>query len=383
MSIELEEKPIFVVGQERSGSTLVMAMLGCHSRLAVPEVAWWYPRFRPFLYTYGNLDDEANLRTLADEMAFNLRNPFWGMPINPRSIVDEIIAEVKERSFAGIYCAMMERYASHVGKPRWGEKTPNNLYFCDEILADFPGAKIICVTRDGRDMSCDAIGSDFGPNNIFVAAENWAHSQAVAQRFRSRLAAENWFDVHYEDLVRRPEGVLRELCVFLGEDYEDEMLNFHQGPIAQARGKLRDHKPLGQPITDQFVGIYKDQLSLDDQRIYAAVAGKVHTAEGYDLDVEPGAVPDDEAKRFRTLDACFRAATLAAPGGRLVLESYHDWLIDQREVRRQKGVWSEADKPAGGVQDDPFFEHIIGLRAPRAWKERLGIKRQYTGIGAV
>lgn len=383
MPIDLDEKPIFIVGQERSGSTLVMAMLGCHSRLAVPEVVWWYPRFRGYLYSYGDLSKEKNLRVLADEMLFGLRVPFWGMPANPATIVDEIMAELKEPSFAGIYCAMLERYANWVGKPRWGEKTPNNLYFCDEILADFPGAKIICVTRDGRDMSVDAIQSDFGPTNIYAAVRNWAHSQATAQDFRKRLPAENWFDVHYEDLVRGPEKVLREICDFLGEEYEAEMMNFHQSPIAQARGKQRDHKPLGKPVTDEFIGMYRDKLSLFEQRIYAGVAGEVHTAEGYDLDVEPLVLDDFEANRYLEQDACFRTAQLAAPGGRVVMESYHDWIVDQREARREAGIWSEADRPKGGLHEDPFEEHIIGLRAPRNWKERLALKRQYTGAAAV
>lgn len=43
--------PFFIVGSERSGTTLLMAIVGHHSRLAVPEVAGDYPRFRAFLHT--------------------------------------------------------------------------------------------------------------------------------------------------------------------------------------------------------------------------------------------------------------------------------------------------------------------------------------------
>ena len=70
---------------------------------------------------------------------FGLKTAFWGMKVNPRTIVDEILADLKERSFAGIYCAMHERFARSAGnKPRWGEKTPHNLFFVKEILEDFP-----------------------------------------------------------------------------------------------------------------------------------------------------------------------------------------------------------------------------------------------------
>lgn len=118
--IELEQKPIIMISAERSGTTLVMAMLGCHPNIAVPEVVWYYPRFRPYLFSYGNLSDNQRFKTLASEMVFGLKTHFWGMDVNPRTIVDDIISEVKEQSFAGLYCAMHERYARENGnKPRW------------------------------------------------------------------------------------------------------------------------------------------------------------------------------------------------------------------------------------------------------------------------
>ena len=72
-------------------------MLGCHPRIAVPEVVWYYPRFRPYLYSYGDLSKSENLRTLAQEMVFGLKTPFWGMKVNPRTIVDEILGETPDR----------------------------------------------------------------------------------------------------------------------------------------------------------------------------------------------------------------------------------------------------------------------------------------------
>ncbi len=174
MPIELKERPIFIIGAERSGTTLVMAMLGCHPRIAIPEVAWYYPRFYPYLYTYGDLDRDDHFRTLASEMVFGLKTPFWGMKVNPRTILEEILGNLRARSFGGIYCALFERYAKEMGdKPRWGEKTPHNLFFVGPILKDFPNAQFIFVTRDGRDASTEYINSAFGPTNIFCASESW------------------------------------------------------------------------------------------------------------------------------------------------------------------------------------------------------------------
>ena len=212
MAIQLAERPIFMLGAERSGTTLIMAMLGCHPRIGVPEVVWYYPRFRPYVHTYGDLAREENFRTLVDEMVFSLKTPFWGMRANPRTLVDEIVAASRERSFAGVYCAMLDRYAREVGKPRWGEKTPYNLFFVKEIKEDFPNAQFIYITRDGRDTSADYLQSGFGPTNIFCAAEVWKLCQNAVDPWRKRLGASEWLDIRYEALVREPESTLRQVC---------------------------------------------------------------------------------------------------------------------------------------------------------------------------
>jgi Sulfotransferase family len=380
MSITLKERPVIMIGAERSGTTLLMAMIGCHPRIAVPEVVWYYPRFRPYLHTYGDLGREANFRTLAAEMVFGLKTPFWGMQVNPRTIVDEIVAAAPERSFAGLYCAMHEHYARQAGgKPRWGEKTPYNLFFVKEIHQDFPNAQFIFITRDGRDASADYLQSGFGPTNIFCAGEIWAQCQNAVEPWRKSLGSNTWMDVQYETLVREPERTLKQVCDFLGEPYHSAMLEFHHTGIAKARGASRDHKPLGHATSTRYIGIYKELLSLREQRIFAAVAGRELAKAGYVSDVESLDIPADEAALFRELDGRIRAATLDAPEGHIVYESYNDWLVDQREQRRRQGLWVGHPQPPPFPIGDPNEELIMGQRAARKWKEHLSVKRQYVG----
>ena len=384
MPIVLKEKPIIMIGAERSGTTLVMAMLGCHPRIAVPEVVWYYSRFRPYLFTYGDLNKEANFRTLAEEMVFGLKTPFWGMKINPRLIVDEIISLAPERSFAGIYCAMFQKFSEVSGdKPRWGEKTPYNLFFVKEILEDFPNAQFIFITRDGRDSSADYLESSFGPTNIFCAAEIWKMGQNAVKPWREKLSPSQWIDVKYEDLVSNPEPVLKNLCDFLQEDYHTDMLDFYKTDLAKARGATKDHKPLGHAVSDRYIGIYKNLLSLRDQRIFAAVAGQELSEAGYSCEVEPLQLSEEQIALYRELDGRIRAATLDAPEGHLVYESYNDWLVDQRMERKSKGLWNDLDVPKQFPIGDPHEELIMGQRAWRKWKEYLCIKRKYTGKAAL
>ena len=384
MPVILQEKPIFMLGAERSGTTLVMAMLACHPRIAVPEVVWYYPRFRPYLFTYGDLSKEESLRTLADEMVFGLKTPFWGMKVNVRTIVDEIMSDLKERSFVGIYCAMIERFARASGnKPRWGEKTPHNLFFVKEILEDFPNAQFICITRDGRDASADYLESSFGPTNIFAAAESWALCQNAVKPWRKSLSSSQWMDLKYEDLVKDPTSVLRRTCDFLGEDYAPEMLDFFRTDLAQKRGATKDHRPLGYAVGDQYVGIHKNLLSLRDQRIFAWAAGKELAEAGYTSDVEPLPLSEGQVAYYREVDGRFRAVMLTAPEGHIVFESYNDWLVDRREERRRTGLWRLEDVPKHFPLGHPNEEMIQGLRAWRKWKDYFGVKRQYGGSAAL
>jgi hypothetical protein len=119
-------------------------------------------------------------------------------------------------------------------------------------------------------------------------------------------------------------------------------------------------------------------LSLRDQRIYAAVAGEVHRKLGYELDVEPLAVSEADRKLWIEWDGRYRAARLDGPGGHIAFESYRDWLVEQRQVRKQRGVWSDKDAIGEFPIGHPDEEIIVGFRAWKAWKDHFAIKRRYS-----
>jgi len=381
MPVTLEERPIFIIGSERSGTTLVLAILACHPRIAVPEVTWYYPRFRPYLHTFGDLSERDNFNTLAHEMSNGLRVPFWRMSdANPATFGNEIAARAAdiEQSFAGVFAAMFERYAGYVGKPRWGEKTPGNVFYVEQILQDFPNAQFVYIYRDCRDASAEFIASQFGPTNAYSAAVMWRDGQQAVKPFRQSLGADQWFDIRYEDFVREPVDTLKNMCEFLGEDYDDALMEFHTTPVAQSRGKTKDNWALAYPITDRHVGIYKHQLSLDQQGIMSWVAGDLMHELGYENLAEPLPLNNEEIALAVEMDGRFRAATLDAPHGWITFESYGDWLIEQREARRQMGIWSDAPNPAPFPIGHEYEEYYAGMRTMRKWKQHLAVKRDYS-----
>jgi hypothetical protein len=375
-----ENAPFFIVGSERSGTTLLMVMLGAHSRLSVPEVTWYYPRFRAYLHTYGDLQAQGNFRTLVSEMALGLKTPCFGLPVNPRTWIDQLIGRAEAPTFAGAFRALLAYHAEAEGKPRWGEKTPHNLFYVREILQDFPDAKFLNLVRDGRDVAVEQLRSAFGPRNAYTAARIWKRTQEAAAAARKSVPASQWLDVRYEDLAADPGGILRGVTAFLGEAYEPALLEYHRGTIAERRGRTRDHRPLGGPVSTEFTGHYRRYLSAYDQEVFAAVAGEALREAGYGDIAPPAAISPADAALWDEHDQRIRAATLDAPEGHLVYESYNDWLADQREERRRRGIW-HGETPANGP--DWEAEFLSGQRAPLYWKRRFAIPRRYEGESLV
>ncbi len=274
---------------------------------------------------------------------------------------------------------MHRRYAKQFGgKPRWGQKTPNNLYFVPQIRECFPDAQFICITRDGRDASAISLESAFGAGHIYMAAYSWDAAARFVEPFRESFGPTSWHDVSYEELVTNPEHTMHGVCNFLNEEFEPGMFNYYQTPTAIARGKQRDHALLARPITTEHMGIYKNLLSVRDQGIYASVAGETHKSLNYPLDIDPFEISNEDRALWIELDGRIRAARLDSPNGHIIFESYRDWLVDQREVRKKQGIWSDNDNPGefpAGHRDE---ELIVGFRAWKKWKDHFSIKRHYS-----
>jgi hypothetical protein len=140
---------------------------------------------------------------------------------------------------------------------------------------------------------------------------------------------------------------------------------------------------LGHAVSDRYIGIYKELLSLRDQRIFVGVAGAELSSLGYEVTVDPLYLTQAQKDLYEELDGRIRAATLDAPEGHIVYESYNDWLVDQRLERQRKGIGTTANLPELFSQGEFYEELITGKRAWSNWKQYFGIKRQYTSSKVV
>ena len=108
------------------------------------------------------------------------------------------------------------------------------------------------------------------------------------------------------------------------------------------------------------------------------VAGDMMRELGYGDIPDPMPLSDEQIRLGKEMDGRLRAATLDAPHGWITFESYGDWIIDQREIRRQAGIWTQTPDPAPFPIGHEYEEYYAGMRAMRKWKNHLTVKRDYS-----
>jgi hypothetical protein len=167
-------------------------------------------------------------------------------------------------------------YATTCGKRRGGDKTPENYLFINEILSGFPDSTIIYVIRDPRDtvLSCTHV---FG-TSVEKAAMMWNDSFDIFSKTGKSVHL-----VQYEALVADPKTALEEICQYIGEEYDPDMLSFHEKLPAEY-AQFEKKGLLGKPISSASVGKFRDMPEEDIRNIEAWCAEGM-SAMGYEFTI--------------------------------------------------------------------------------------------------
>ncbi|HET8600730.1 MAG TPA: sulfotransferase [Segeticoccus sp.] len=189
-------RPIFVVGCQRSGTTMLRLMLDSHRNISCgPETRFLADLERvvgadwPRLSRYGFSQEEWLVR----------------------------IAQF----FGGI----QSDYARANGKTRWADKSPRYALSIDFLCRVFPDAQFVHVIRDGRDVAVSH-RKRFGYWSGLKSTVKWPRYIATARAAAADLPSDRYLEIRYEDLVGDTEPALRRLFGFLGEEWDPSVLNF-------------------------------------------------------------------------------------------------------------------------------------------------------------
>jgi hypothetical protein len=213
--------PIFVVGFQRSGTTLLQSILGSHPRIAAPPETYFLMRIVELQDYYGDLHDDERLRRVLHE---TLNPP---VPLLAQSGFDEAklfdAARATDRSYRALIDTVLSDFAARHGKARWSEKSPGQL--AGRLLHLFPDGQAIHIVRDPRDVIASSLSTPWRRTGLRDEVEAWRTFTLANARSGMEVGPDRFLQVRYEDLTNDPSAVVRLVCSFLQEEFSDDMLD--------------------------------------------------------------------------------------------------------------------------------------------------------------
>jgi hypothetical protein len=278
---QLGEAPFFVVGSARSGTTLLRLILNSHPQLAVPPESRFITELLP---RSGHVSVETYLKDLAAHRRFQS----WNIDIdNVRALLsgqDEVpyslAIEMTYRAFARTY-----------GKSRWGDKTPRYVEHIPQLVSLFPHAQFIHLVRDGRNVALSYAHMDFGPKTVAKAAQIWTRRVTRGIEDGRPLGPTRYKEIRYEDLAGDSETFVKEICEFLGVDFDPQMFDEEE----RAKGASDRAEKYNPHVTGQAVSAtrsWETDMPPDQIEVFEAIGGDLLEELGYERRYEapsPGA----------------------------------------------------------------------------------------------
>jgi Sulfotransferase family len=294
----------FVVGMNRSGTTLLRMMLDAHPQLTIPPETHFVPTLIKACREPGATPEDA--------LAAMKSAREWGdFGFSDEEMLERLRA-TKMRPGEAVR-TFYEAYMEQQGKPRWGEKTPTYVQRMPLIQRALPEVRFVHVIRDGRDVALSVLDRTVRELTAADVARRWQKKITKARNDAPKL--HHYMELRYEDLILDTEPVLQRVCEFIKLDFDQAMLSYHERSSARLKEMARPlpgdgraqhlsverrmatHAMTTKPPSADRVARWRTQMSADDRAAFEAVAGELLDGLGYETG--EGAVERAEAALAR------------------------------------------------------------------------------------
>jgi Sulfotransferase family len=293
--------PIFIGGENRSGTTLLSVILDSHPALTMgPELDFLEPAdLGPTLVECCELLLAGDPRVVSDgveaegplaagvQLAKQIDR--FGVSFGELAMLarDQLARGNPLRTFderGALLDAVGEHRRAQVGARRWGLKIQRELLRFDDYHRLWPRAQLVHIIRDGRDVAASHLRA--AKRLVYREAERAAHGWVEV--IAAGLALADHPRVHsirYEQLVSEPEAALRPLLVFLGLPWAPALLRHHEAAHALFERPWRHPSAdaVRAPIHAAAVGRFRERLHAEELASFEAIAGPTLVRMGYAL----------------------------------------------------------------------------------------------------
>lgn len=275
------KSPIFVVGAQRSGTTLLRNLLDRH-----PQIAMWGVESDFFRRVYdrrATFGDPAEIRNRERIVkAYLAIEPMRRTGLDLAALGKVMLEE--GGTWPALFASAMRFNAGVQSKPYWGEKTPANIFHVDKLRAWFPDCAILHIVRDPRDMVSSLVRMSWSNRSVLFAARTW-------KRFNAAGMGRDLYLVKYEELVSDPATALDKICRHIGVAYDPLMLQPKENVHLASPEGVRANKQIS---TDRM-GLWREAFRPWQIAAIETAASPLMEELGYARE-SPPATPADMAK---------------------------------------------------------------------------------------
>jgi hypothetical protein len=238
--------------------------------------------WRYFHNRYGDLRQVENFdRCFSEMLRYNRIQTF--LKPDAKRIRREFWLE--EPTYGRLFSLFHQQHAESLGKTRWGDKSLHTEHYVERVFAEFPDAKILHITRDPRDRYA-SVRKRHGRDVPRLGGANgrWLFSMNKALENRKRYP-DRYKIIRFEDLASDPEGTMKNVCAFIGEEYSPEMLTMNgAADHANSGGNSSFGKIEPGKISQKPIGRYREVLSNIEIAYIQMFTGKFMRQLGYERD---------------------------------------------------------------------------------------------------
>ncbi|MEO0769683.1 MAG: sulfotransferase, partial [Cyanobacteria bacterium J06649_4] len=252
---------IFVVGNSRSGTTLMGNILGNNADVFTFEELHFFDQVWSSQTQQEGLSKADSIQVVA--RLFSIQASDFLTPEDPNLFIEDatkIVSDLNADTIkpATLFASFLQAKAQTSGKSTPCEQTPQNVLYIKELLALYPNCRIINMVRDPRDILLSQkykwrikfLGASNIPyREVFRAWANY-HPIVIAKLWTASVQAAKEFESHprvktvrFEDFITDSNNVLKEVCRFSNITFDTEaisqMLN-----VSQQEGGVSSHKKL-------------------------------------------------------------------------------------------------------------------------------------------
>ncbi|PWJ43300.1 sulfotransferase family protein [Sediminitomix flava] len=212
----------FIVGSPRSGTTLLQSLLASHSQVtSFPETHFFYH----LIGTYYKRKEIIGVGTAGCPLELQEYLETRGK----QRILEERFKSRRYKKAISDFSYVLDQLTLEDGKSIWLEKTPMHLYYIPVIKKYIPTAKFIHIIRDGKDvvasvkMNTEKYALHWGgERSLQSCLDRWLYDIELSESY---LEEKDHIFIKYEDLVARPNIIIKKICSFMNLSFEEDMLH--------------------------------------------------------------------------------------------------------------------------------------------------------------